>query len=274
MQVLYAMSRDKKLSYEAAMTRYRNGIQKSFELYLFCLLSFIKITEYSKKDAEKKLSKLRPTEEDKAFTPKLFENPLIQAVVNNSNLQGLFKRHKIEERISDDNIRSLYIEFAKSDAYKEYLKSKDNSANTHRQLLLNLYKFCQQSELFVETLEDNFLSYVDDKSLVIGSMKKTIKAWPTSSDFHEEYRPTEETTKDFGEILLHKVNTQDKELLDMIEPTLKNWDADRVAIIDMILLKMALSNPSENEFLDLIKTMCKSLIMKDFMFQLAGWILV
>lgn len=240
MQVLYAMSRDKKLTYNAALTRYQEGIRKSFELYLFNFLSFIKIAEYAKNDAEKKQSKLRPTEEDKIFTPKLFDNPIIQSVVLNTNFQAVVKRHRIAEKINDDNIRSLYLDFAKSDVYKNYLKDSKDNIDSHRKALLGLYKFCCASELFNETLEDNFLSYPDDKSLVVGAMKKTLKALPTESDFHEEYRPTSETTKDFGEVLLDKVANYDKDLLDLIEPTLKNWDAERVAIIDMILLKMAL----------------------------------
>ncbi|MCR9289331.1 MAG: transcription antitermination factor NusB [Bacteroidetes bacterium] len=240
MQVLYAMSRDEKLTYNAALTRYQEGIRKSYELYLFNFLSFIKIAEYAKNAALKKQSKLRPTEEDKVFTPKIYDNPITQSVVLNANFQALVKRHKIEDKISTDNIRSLYLDFAKTEVYKNYLNNPKDDIDAHRQALLGLYKFCQSSELFNETLEDNFLSYADDKSLVVGAMKKTLKALPTENDFHEEYRPSGEATKDFGEVLLDKVSNNDKELLDLIEPTLKNWDAERVAIIDMIILKMAL----------------------------------
>ena len=240
MQILYAMSRDEKLTYRAALVRYREGVKKSFELYLFNLLSFVKVAEYAKEDASKKLSKLRPTEDDKTFKPKLYDNPLIQSVVKNSNFQSVIKYHRTEELINTDHIRSLYLEFAKSDAYKDYLKNPKNNIDTHRQAVMALYKFCQNNELFNETLEDNFLSFKDDKSLVIGSMKKSLKALPTEADFFEDYRPTDETVKDFGEVLLQKVHNDDKELFGLIDPTLKNWDADRVAIIDMILLKMAL----------------------------------
>ncbi len=240
MQVLYAMSRDEKLTYSAALQRYQQGIRRSFDLYLFHLLAFMKITEYAQKAAKKKMAKLRPTEEDRNFTPKLFDNPLTQSIFQNAGFQAEIKRNKINEKLNDDSVRSLYIEFAKSDAYKDYLKENNSEANGHRQILLALYKFCQNSELFTEMMEDNFLSWVDDKSLVVGALKKTLKALPADERFYEEFRPTDETTVDFGEELLRQVNFSDKELLDLIEPTLKNWDADRVAVIDMILLKMAL----------------------------------
>lgn len=240
MQILYAMSRDEKLTYKAALTRYREGVRKSFELYLFNLLSFVKVAEYAKQDAAKKQSKLRPTDQDKSFTPKLYENPLIQSIVQNPNFKSVIKQHRTEEIINKDHIRSLYLDFAKTDAYKDYLKNPKNNLDADRQAVLALYKFCQNNELFNETLEDNFLSFKDDKSLVVGSMKKSLKALPTKEDFFEDYRPTDETVKDFGEVLLEKVHGEDTDLFGLIEPTLKNWDAERVAIIDMILLKMAL----------------------------------
>ena len=67
-----------------------------------------------------------------------------------------------------------------------------------------------------------------------------MKALPVEDDFCSHYLPDDETVKGFGEELLRKVFHEDRELLEIIEPTLKNWDADRVATIDMILLKMAL----------------------------------
>ena len=94
-------------------------------------------------------------------------------------------------------------------------------------------------------------------------MKKTIKALPSPTDFYENYRPPKETTEEFGEMLLQGFIETDEELLQLIEPTLKNWDADRVALIDMILLKMALTElmnfptiPSKvtlNEFVEISK---------------------
>ena len=76
---------------------------------------------------------------------------------------------------------------------------------------------------------------------MVGAIKKTLKALPvTSEEFYQNYQPSDEAVKEFGELLLHKVYHEDSDLLELIEPTLKNWDADRVAAIDMILLKMAL----------------------------------
>ncbi len=241
MQVLYAMSRDKELTARQASLLYDQNIRHSFELYLVNLLQLIRVAEYAKQDFTAKTAKLRPSDEDKTFRPKLCDNPIIKSLQEHRGLQSIFKLHKSEACINEDNTRLLYNEFAKTDPYRDYLAQKNDSEETHRLLILELYKFLCSAEAFNETMEDHFLSWFDDKSLVVGSMKKTLKALPPVGAFYQEYEPTDETVREFGEILLKMVSEQDKELLDIIEPTLKNWDAERVAILDMVLLKMALA---------------------------------
>lgn len=240
MQLLYSMNRDGKLATRDAKARYQQSVQKSFELYLFSLYVFVQITRYAERDAEKKKSKLRPTEKDKTFRPKLFQNTLIESIQLDENIQRLFKHYKFEHSFDKDNIRLLYSEFAKTDDYKAYLENTEPQVEDHRNILLKLYKFCTTNETFNDMMEDRYSVWVDDKSLIIGAMKKTIKALPTDHNFIDNYRPASETIEDFGESLFDMVIRQDEELLSIIEPTLKNWDADRVAVIDMILLKMAL----------------------------------
>lgn len=262
MQMLYSMNRDKALDYKQALLQFREGIRISFELYLFNLLQFINTAEYSKRDAARKLAKLLPTDEDKQFTAKLCENDLLQSIVQNEGLSQLFQKFKLRDKLDEDTTRLIYVEFAKTDAYKSYLKQASTQED-HEKILLTLYKHCANSENFNELMEDNYPLWTDDKSLVVGALKKTLKALPALEQFYEDYRPTGETTEEFGEVLLKNVHTKDRELLELIEPTLKNWDVDRVAVIDMILLKMALSElihfptiPTKvtlNEFVDISK---------------------
>lgn len=263
MQMLYSMSQDGSLKMNDVLRRYQSRVNKSFQLYLFSLLYFLRITDYARKDAERRRSKLLPSEEDKRFTSKLWENQLIQSLAKNEGLNRLFKHYKLVDAIDKDTVRMIYTEFAKSDAYREYAVKDQVSEEEHREMLLMLYKHCTQSEMFEDRIEDQFPQWVDDNSLIIGAMKKTIKALPAEGDFYEDYRPAAETTREFGEELLRKVQESDQDLLNIIEPSLKNWDADRVAVIDMILLKMALSElmgfptiPSKvtlNEFVEISK---------------------
>ncbi|HMQ49390.1 MAG TPA: transcription antitermination factor NusB [Saprospiraceae bacterium] len=240
MQVLYAMSRDNGMVYKDALASYRNNIQKSYELYLFSLWLLIQIAEYAKQDAAIKEAKLLPTEEDKRFTAKLAENEWINSLLHNEDFMRQVRLFKLSEKLDIDSIRLFYNDFAKTDEYKEFLDSQDSNSAVFQHVLLALYKHCNNNETFCDYLEDHYANWIDDKSLIVGAIKKTIKALPAESNFLNEYRPDAETVEEFGESLLAKVCENDQQLFELIEPTLRNWDAERVAVIDMILLKMAL----------------------------------
>jgi len=238
--MLYAMSRDKDLTYQEVVDRYQDSINNSYELYLFNMFQILKIAEYSLKDASKRNAKHLPTEEDKKFTAKLFQNEIVQSIHQDEEFNVLIKRYQFEDRIDMDNIRKFYADFAKGEEYKKYIEDETTN-DDHKQILLKMYKACLSGELFSDLLEDAFANWTDDKSLVIGTVKKTIKGLPAHEAFFKNYKPNAETTKDFGEALINHVCTKDDDLLNLIEPTLKNWDVDRVAVMDMILLKMALA---------------------------------
>jgi N utilization substance protein B len=106
---------------------------------------------------------------------------------------------------------------------------------------LELFRFCRKNELFNEIIEDQFANWEDDKSLIIGTIKKVLKSLPSENEnFIMEHYPDDETCKEYGEFLLLKTYLEDEALLKLIEPVLQNWDADRVAVLDMIMIKMAI----------------------------------
>ena len=241
MQVLYAMNRDEELDYQRALQSYQSKIRASFELYLLALRYVIHIVRYSRQDSHNKKAKLRPTEEDQTFKAHLVNQKVMASLTENEGLQKLFRLYKIEEKVDADTVRMVYQDFSKQEAYKTYVLQKEVSNKQQIEMMLSLVKTCFDSEIFEESLEDHYPNYIDDKSLIVGALKKNIKALPLVDDFYEQYRPNKETTVDFGEALIKKVHEEEEELMTIIEPVLKNWDAERVAVIDLILLKMALS---------------------------------
>lgn len=241
MQMLYSMSRDQQLGLDEIIRRYQLNVQRSFDLYLFTLWSLVRTSEYAIQDKAKKLEKLLPSESDKQFTAVLAENELVQSMVRNDAFQEALRRRKLKSRINLDNIRTFYQDFAKTEEYVAYSRQSSHTREEHIEILLTLFKHLVNNENFNDFLEDHFPNWVDDESLVVGAIKKTIKALPAEGAFFDEHRPQDEAVEDFGEKLLRQVVEESDDLLTVIEPTLRNWDADRVAVVDMILLKMALS---------------------------------
>lgn len=240
MQVLYAQSRDESLDYNATMKEYWKKIEDSFDLLLFSLYNLMQITKTAPDDLEKRKAKHLPSELDKVFTPKLWSNPMIQALVKNKTVQHKFEKLQFAQRVDKDHFKSIYYEFVKEDAYTQFL-SKETTNDENLEMLLELFRFCRRNELFNEIIEDHYANWEDDKSLIIGTIKKVLKALPSDDEnFIMEHYPDKETTKEYGEFLLSRTLKEDDLLLKQIEPVLQNWDAERVAVLDMIMIKMAL----------------------------------
>jgi N utilization substance protein B len=239
MQLLYANSTDEALTQKACEQRYWRMIDESYNVFLFTLFVLVQVAKMASEDELKKKAKHLPTEADKLFSAKLCENDLIRSLRDNPDLNKAFEKKSFNAIIDRDHIKKVYNEFAKEEAYAAYL-AKETSHEDHLEILLELFRFCRKNELFNDVIGDQYLNWIDDKSLVIGSIKKVFKALPIDGvTFLKEYFPDDETVKEYGESLLKRTIMGDQALLEKIQPILTNWDHERLAIIDMILLKMA-----------------------------------
>ncbi len=237
---MYAMTRDQELHMDDAVRRFHAQVDQSFSLFLYNLLVFSRVTARSVKDADRRAARHLPTEEDKRFTPKIFENALIQSLNRNIQFNKEVDLRKLRGRLNEDSIRLMYSEFSKTESYSEYILQEELTDEDHCQMLLDCYRFLSKNGHFIDLMEETFPNWIDDSSLVIGATKKVIKATPLSENFLDEHRPDADTEYAFGDTLLKRMIIEDERLLGLVEPILKNWDAERLAILDMILIKMAL----------------------------------
>ncbi|MBT8231242.1 MAG: transcription antitermination factor NusB [Saprospiraceae bacterium] len=245
MQLLYAQDRDPVLKSKDIVNAYHDEVQKSYELFLFSLYVIMSVSECSTQDEKKRKSKHLPSDLDKIFSNKLFTNEIISGIAANKVLLKKFEKLGFDTKVNNDYINKIYDEFSKKEEYTAFLKNEQSKDETI-ELLLELYRFCRQDEYFNEMLEDSYYNWLDDKSLVVGSVKKFLKALPSdNANLADTFLPDDETVKDFGLNLLKlSIKNKDKNM-KVIIPVLENWDHERLAIIDTILIRMALT-----EFLD------------------------
>jgi transcription antitermination protein NusB len=240
MQLLYAKSRDNVLTVNDLNRRYENYGTRTLELYLLNFHQFLEVAHHAIKDEVSRKSKYLPSEKDIHFDAKLYRNDVVQQFLENGRYEKAIKKHMIAGRIDTDATANFYRKFLETDLYKAYMAKEETTDDDHRAILIELYKFLYTSEDFHELMEDFTPSWIDDDSLIIGATKKTIKAMPSDRDFFDGFSEEDLLTIEFGQQLLIKAYKQDEPLLEDIKPMLKNWEADRVATIDMISLKMAL----------------------------------
>ena len=239
MQLLYAKSRDAQLSLSDVLRRYENYGKRSIELYLFNLQQIIEVARYAVRDDINRRAKFIPNENDKRFTAKLYENEVLQGFLAHGSYEKAMKKFQLTGRTDDDTTANFYRKFLETDVYKTYLAADDLPVEAHRQIILELYKFLLRSEIFEEAMEDFSPSWIDDDTLIVGATKKTLKAFPSDEALIYDFNEEDKLTFAFGEELLTKTYNKNLELLELIKPMLQNWEADRVATVDLILIKMA-----------------------------------
>ncbi|MFN0037121.1 MAG: transcription antitermination protein NusB [Saprospiraceae bacterium] len=240
MQLLYMLNRDESLELAELQKAYKDGIWKAFELYIYHLYLTLRVAQYAETDAVNRAAKHLPTDEDKVFEPRLSTNNCARSLANHVEFLNLVAKYKANENLDEDHIRSLYNGFADVPDYKAYLALEAPADSDHAKIFIELYRYLSTNDLFLDMTEDRYNNWADDESLVLGAMKKTLKSMPLSGAFYQEHEPSDQTVREFGAELLVRTAQEDAALLADIQPTLKNWDADRVAILDMIMLKMAL----------------------------------
>jgi transcription antitermination protein NusB len=239
-QLLYSASKDESLTKKEINKRYKDSIDVSFELFLFSLFTIVQVTRIADEDMEKRKAKFLPTDLDKIFDAKIFYNSKIQSIEKNSMFQKSFDKYNFREKSEKDVFRKIYYEFSKQELYQDYISNPNTTEEDDLNALLELFRYCRQSEVFNELIDDQYFTWEDDKSLVIGSIKKVLKGLPfESGDFFKEFFPEDEMVKEFGEILLNRTFEDSDMLMDIIDPLLQNWRKERLAILDQIMMKMA-----------------------------------
>lgn len=216
------------------------SINNSYRLYLLVVLYLQKIASFSLKDFEIKQKKFVPTEDDKKASTRLYENPVIQSLRDNDVFQKTLKKEGIFQLIDEDLIRKMYKIYSESEYYELYRTAEILPLREHQYAIVKMYMILREQEIFVEHISDLFPSWEDDESLVYGSIKRSIRDLPENQLFFIDQLPNTEFVDELGKDLLYKVLKYDQDFQNMVALKLKNWQEDRVALLDMFLMKMAI----------------------------------
>ncbi len=239
LQLLYRYDRDSVLKTKDAAKYYKEDIDATYHMFLYNVYTLIQITKQTLKDSKNRKNKHIITDFDKVFTPKIFTNSLVQSMVQNRELNDIFDKMNFKEYLDADFYGKVYKTYSKEDIFKEYILDPKGDDVTQ---LLDLFRFCRQDEYFNEKMNDYFARWNEDKSMVVGAVKKYFKHLENESDdFFNTLYPDDLTINEYGKELLIKVFEHYDEHEKLIHPVLENWDAKRLAIIDTIIIHMALT---------------------------------
>ena len=166
----------------------------------------------------------------------------------------------------EDFVKGLYEEIVASDIYKEYMASSDKSYEVDRELWRKIYKtYIFGNEALDVLLEDQSLYWNDDKEIVDTFVLKTIKRFEEKNGANQELLPEfkDDEDQEFARRLFRRAILNSDYYRHLISENTRNWDLDRVAFMDVIIMQCALAeilsfpnipvSVSLNEYVDIAK---------------------
>ncbi|MBO4444775.1 MAG: transcription antitermination factor NusB [Bacteroidaceae bacterium] len=243
-QILYAYFIRQNNNVDAAEKELLFSLSKAYDLYNNLLLLMVEITNYAESRIEMRRCRLQPTEEDLHPNMRFVENAFIRQLAGNTQLKEYSKNAKFSWKDNEGLVRSLFETVEQSDIYKEYMEMPSTTYDEDRELWRKLYKFviCTYEELD-SVLEGISLYWNDDRAVVDTFVLKTIKRFDESKGSEQELLPEfrNEEDRDFALKLLRKTIANVDEYQKLIDEHCLNWDKERIAFMDRVIMTVALT---------------------------------
>jgi len=220
------------------------SLQKSYDLYHYLLLLLIDLTDIYGARVDARKAKLLPTQEDMNPNTRLLDNKFISQLRENKQLQKYLKERPFLWRDNDVFLRTLLDSILASDVYKEYSEKESIGYDDDREFWRNVFKniICNTEELY-DLLEDESLFWNDDVEIVASFVLKTIKRFEENNGIDQELLPMfkDETDREFAVKLLRESILNEKEYKEIINKYTKNWESERIAYMDMLIMQIAMA---------------------------------
>lgn len=266
LEVVYAYDKSSEKDLELQIKYFLKSNQNFYKLYITCFSLFRELLVLSKNLHLKNKKKYLNNEDDVSLD-RFCENLILNQIFESEYLNQKINDFEIDYWSNHSElISSIWKDVIESEISSKYLRNSSNSFEIDQSFLVNIYrKSIAPNKKLYEFFEDNEISWINDLPLVnslvlssIKNMKKTSKKFPFMKDI---YKNKEDAN--FGVQLIRKVIENKSFLEDEISKVTLNWDNDRIAQIDLLLLQMCLTEflyfksipvkASINEYLEIAK---------------------
>jgi len=219
------------------------SLNKSYELYHYLMFLILEISDYAQSKIEMSKMKNVPTWEDTHPNTKFIDNLFIKQIRNNHYLEDFIKKKNLSWRHFPDIIKNLYSYLIQSDLYKEYMNHPGNTYHEDKKLVLKIYSdIIMNDEDLYRNLEDQNIYWIDDIDFIFRMVIKTYK------HFREGQGNTRllpifqnEEDLDYAKKLLSDTIKKHEENNSLIKNSVKNWELERIAFTDYLLIQMAIT---------------------------------
>ncbi len=243
-QVVYAYYQNEGKTIEAAEKELFYSLSKAYDLYKYLLLLMVEITRFADRRIDNRRHKLRPTYEDLNPNTRFIDNAFMEQLAQNKQLEEFAANQKRSWEDEGDFVKRLFSLVEETKAYQEYMAKESLTYEDDRELWRKLYRtVIVQNQEIDEILEDQSLYWNDDKAIVDTFVLKTIRKFEPENGAEQELIPEyrNDEDKEFARKLLRSAITNADAYRKLMENNAKNWDMERFAFMDILIMQVALA---------------------------------
>lgn len=267
MQLVYSYYQKEERSLAAAEKELMFSLEKSYELYHFLLLLMVELTELQERKIDAARNKFLASATEKNPNLKFVENLFIQQLKQNLQFQKFCSNQKISWSNEQEFLRKTLDNILESELYASYIAEEERSFESDRDFWRSAFKsLILEDEYLTETLESISLYWNDDLEVISTFVLKTIKQFKAENGEKQPLLPMfkAEEDRDFAVKLFCQSILKDEENRALIDAHTKNWEMDRIAFMDIVIMQTAIAellnfpsipvNVTLNEYIELAKS--------------------
>lgn len=249
LQELYAYYQSEEQDYVLRERELDKSIGKIWDMYILWLSLIVEVTDFAEMRIEENKKKHVPTESDLNPNLKFISNKVLKFFGANRHLNTEVERLKMSWKDHEEMVKKLYNLIQENETYVAYMASSSDSFEDDRNFVATIFK--QEFVNFEPVhhmLEESSIFWMDDIDLVCSMVIKTIKQLKSDDD---EFSRLPSLFKDnddeeqYYKTLFRKTIIDDKKVSELISSKTDNWELDRIAKMDVILMKMAITEAIE-----------------------------
>lgn len=266
LQILYANHHKQDQSIQQSEKELFFSINKSYELYHYLILLLIELVRADEQRADNARLKLMPTHEDLNPNLRFIENSVIRQLRRNNQLSRFVLESKISWINNPEVVKNIYTNLRDKKYFQDYLTKDVCTYNDDKSLLLNIIEDCFPTMAPLEiVLEEISIFWNDDIDFILNMVHKTIKSFKETDGSEKKLMPLFKNDDDleFTKKLFRKTYLNFEEYNELIKKHSQNWDFERIAIMDILIMRMALAEILEfpsipvkvslNEYIEIAK---------------------
>jgi N utilization substance protein B len=264
MHALYHKELDATLNVAGVIRKFDQSIDAVYHLYLFHLLALRELANYALIDTERIATRFTNTDIVEVVD-KIVESPLI-VYLNTPRCKLMFENERIPDLDENLTVKVLFNKLRKWQPFIDY-NSKNPTPAEHENFLRDLYnQFLLSDEYFIQLTLDEFPNADDDDEIVMAQINISIRNAKKIDSLNNSFqlgKPDSRMNERMCYPIIKNLIAHESEFNQIIQPFLKNWDYDRVALHDILLMKMIITEwlympevpvkVSLNEYLEIAK---------------------